>query len=633
MVGPRKGAFAEESAEVEVLFANMDKMKALTRKIQASKNRLETSGKAVQEAITPIYGNTQKLQVMNSNIDRVLDAIDRMRAPLEQTNQEDRIIKRGLQNVDLRDYIASLDRTSLALQDLTRTNFRANQGAIADLTALLKRGTKELEDAFRNIVQQSCAQKVDPLEYVAKQNPFPVITPDQLSTLRLINTHISNSFAQLSQADGRRETPTQRIYAEIRGDYLTKSLQNLAAASVNTTRKMSADAIYKSGTNGIGIYVQAMEGLFVAEYDNISNIFPRDEWTATCTGTCNPPLKDFEKTLRELNGHIQRNLMTDCFLGYETVGIVSGLSVRLEQKMSALKRPIYDSVKPIRETSKVSLNKLLEDTRTQVQTLVALPQDGAAIPLTATIMTRLQEMTNYLQPLSSILASLGDGGWKAGSTNNSSSSLPMTLDVGPNAMQLFEHYCSDTIDNLLQNLEGKSRLLLKGKNLQGVFVSNNIAVVDRMIRSSELAPLLENYVNRKLEPWKKKASAMYLEAWREPSGNLLDVQYTNRKERPHSTSAGQTDSVAIVKALGSKDKDAIKEKFKSFNTSFDELVSRHKTYKMEREVRSHLGKEVQNIIEPLYGRFWDRYHEIDKGKGKYVKYSKVELNQVLGGLS
>ncbi|KAF2635562.1 hypothetical protein P280DRAFT_473802 [Massarina eburnea CBS 473.64] len=632
MVGPRKGAFAEESAEVEVLFANMDKMKALTRKIQASKNRLETSGKAVQEAITPIYGNTQKLQVMNGNIDRVLDAIDRMRAPLEQTNQEDRIIKRGLANVDLRDYIASLDRTNLALQDLNRTNFRANQGAVTELTALVKVGTKELEDAFRNVVLDTCAQKVDPLEYVAKNNPFPVIEPDQLSTLRLINTHISNSFAQLSQADSR-ETPTQRIYEELRGDHLTKSLQNLAAASVNTTRKMTADAIYKMGTNGIGIYVQALEGLFVAEYENITNIFPRDEWTATCNGTCNLPLKDFEKTLRELNGHIQRNLMTDCFLGYETVGIVSGLSVRMEQKVSTLKRPIYDSVKPIRETSKSSLNKLLEDTRTQVQTLVALPQDGAAIPLTLTIMTRLQEMTNYLQPLSAILASLGDGGWKAGSNNNSSSSLPLALDVSPNTVQLFEHYCADTIDNLLQNLEGKSRMLLKGKNLQGVFLSNNIAVMERMIRSSELAALLENYVNRKLEPWKKKAAAMYLEAWREPSGNLLDVQYTNRKERPHSTSAGQTDSVAIVKALGSKDKDALKEKFKSFNTSFDELISRHKTYKMEREVRSHLGKEVQNIIEPLYGRFWDRYHEIDKGKGKYVKYTKADLGQMLSGLS
>lgn len=374
-----------------------------------------------------------------------------------------------------------------------------------------------------------------------------------------------------------------------------------------------------------------MEGLFVAEYDNITAIFPRDEWTAVCNSTCGAPLGDFNKTLRELNGHIQRNLMTDCFLGYEIVGIVTRLSIRLEQKVSALKRPIYDSVKPIRETSKASLSKLLDDTRTRVQTLVALPMDGASVPVTTTTMTRLQEMTNYLEPLSSILASLGDGGWSSGPTNSSSSSLPM--DVGPDAMKLFEHYASDTVDTLIQNLESKAKMLLKTKSLQGVFMSNNVAIVERMIRSSELAPLMETYSQKKLERWKKTSSAAYLDAWREPSGHLLDVQYTNRKERPHSGGAGTTDSVAIVKGLSSKDKDAIKEKFKSFNASFDELVARHKTFKMEREVRAHLGKEVQTIIEPLYGRFWDRYHEIDKGKGKYVKYSKVELGQVLAGLS
>jgi len=67
MVAPRRTAIAEESAEVEVLFANMDKLKGLTKKIQASLNRLESSGRSVQEAIGPIYGNTQKLQVTNSS--------------------------------------------------------------------------------------------------------------------------------------------------------------------------------------------------------------------------------------------------------------------------------------------------------------------------------------------------------------------------------------------------------------------------------------------------------------------------------------------------------------------------------------------------------------------------------------
>ena len=50
-------------------------------------------------------------------------------------------------------------------------------------------------------------------------------------------------------------------------------------------------------------------------------------------------------------------------------------------------------------------------------------------------------------------------------------------------------------------------------------------------------------------------------------------------------------------------------------------------------MRNQLSKEVQNIIEPLYNRFYDRYREIDKGKGKYVKYDKTELNRALASFA
>lgn len=74
MVAPRKAALAEESAEVEVLFANMEKLKSLTKKIQGSLNRLETSGKSVEDAIRPIYGNTQRLQTTNNSALLIFDA-------------------------------------------------------------------------------------------------------------------------------------------------------------------------------------------------------------------------------------------------------------------------------------------------------------------------------------------------------------------------------------------------------------------------------------------------------------------------------------------------------------------------------------------------------------------------------
>jgi len=50
-------------------------------------------------------------------------------------------------------------------------------------------------------------------------------------------------------------------------------------------------------------------------------------------------------------------------------------------------------------------------------------------------------------------------------------------------------------------------------------------------------------------------------------------------------------------------------------------------------VRSVLAREVQAVLEPLYARFWDRYHEVDKGRGKYVKYDKTSLSAQLAALA
>jgi exocyst complex component 7 len=63
-VSPLHAADEEAQAEVEVLNSRLEKTSQLTRKIQASLTRLETSGRSVQEAIGPIYNNTQKLQVL-----------------------------------------------------------------------------------------------------------------------------------------------------------------------------------------------------------------------------------------------------------------------------------------------------------------------------------------------------------------------------------------------------------------------------------------------------------------------------------------------------------------------------------------------------------------------------------------
>jgi exocyst complex component 7 len=519
------------------------------------------------------------------------------------------------------------------LGELRATNLKANQQAAADLKRLLQFGNQQLETTFERILRED-AGPIEPLHYITKEMPFPLLNQDKTTRLGLMNSFIAAAVRQSPQ--NTQETPTTQIYAKVRGPYLTTSLQNLAAASVNTAKKKTPNALYKQGTNGIGTYATGIEGAFLAEYDNICALFSRDEWGRVFNLTCQGATSELSKTLRDLNLHIKANLTTDCYLAYEIIEIISSLSSRLDSRTGELKSSFASALKPIRDTGKTSLAELLEDTRRRVGNLPTLPTDAAALPITTETMTRLQSMVDFLRPVTSIMISLGDGNWKNVNAAKESADTVFSLksfDVGADGKQLFAHYSTDTIDALLTSLDQKARSVLKGKSVLGVFLSNNIAVVERMIRNSDLFPLLSSKMSA-IDGWRKKATSLYLDGWRDPSAHLLDVQYTNRgANRPPSGSAASVDSAAIIKGLSSKDKDAIKEKFRMFNVSFEECLARHKTLNMEKEVRASLSREVQQMIEPLYGRFWDRYHEIDKGKGKYVKYDKGSMSGIFLNLA
>lgn len=510
---------------------------------------------------------------------------------------------------------------------MKRTNLRSNQQATADLSRLLKSGNSQLEGHFQKILQ-SVSRTVEPLHFITKDKPFPMIPRDEMNQLGVINQYIASVTKQSGMAG---ESPVLQTYANVRGPYLISTLQNLAAASVNTAKKKTPDAIYRQGTNGIGTYAKGMEMAFLAEYDSICALFSRDEWAKVFNLTCQGSISELARTLRELNTHIKTNLPTDCYLAYEIVEIMSNISSSLESRTGELKPSFAAALKPVRETGKSSLADLLEDTRRRIAALPAIPPDGASVQITSDTVTRLQTMVDFLRPISSIMISIGDGGWKSTSQSNvSSDQIPSlnSFEIGADGKQIFAHYCIDTIDTLLSSLEQKAKPLLKGKPTLGVFLANNATVIERMIRNSDLQPLLSNRM-ADIDKWRKTGAQLYTLAWREPSTHLLDVQYTNRgSQRPPSGSAASIDSAAILKGLSSKDKDAIKEKFRLFNTSFDELVAKHKSLSMEREVKDLLSRQVQQMIEPLYCRFWDRYHEVDKGKGKYVKYDKAGISGV-----
>lgn len=451
---------------------------------------------------------------------------------------------------------------------------------------------------------------------------------DTISQLALLCSAIGSAAIHGPQR-GQGESPALKIYADVRGPYINTSLQNLSIASLNTVKRRPTDGPYKQGTNGIGIYSNALEGFINVEHGIIVQIFTGDQQGLVLQATFLPAMGEYSKTLRELNQYIKANLMTDCFLAFEIIEIVTAMSYRIDSKSAELKSLLIEALRPVRETAKSSLSELLEETKRKAAN-ASLPPDGGSVPLVDEVMSSLATLTGYSGPLASILTSLGDGNWR--SNSNTAGTAP--LDVGPDSGTLLSHFILDMIEALMTSLEARGRVIHRSKATLGVFLSNVFCVVDRSIRQN---PELARYLGSpdsiaRIDSFRKRATSTYLDAWKDTSQCLLDVQYTSRTgARP--SSGGAVDSSAIVKNLSSRDRDAIKEKFKSFNASFDEMMSRHKNLHMEREVRSVLGRELQTVLEPLYARFYDRYVDIDKGRGKYIKYDKASLAVQLAQLS
>ncbi|KAK5053306.1 hypothetical protein LTR84_002280 [Exophiala bonariae] len=636
MAGSRNAAFAEESAEVEVLLASLTKTKDITKRIAASLTRLDTSGKIVVEAIGPIYSNTQQLQVTNRNIDKVNEAIEKLRQPLDARGREEGIIRAGPKNAGLPQYLNALKRVEKALKDMSSSNMRSNQQAISEFQTLLSTGVNQLHDTYRQMLQED-ANTIEPLHFITKEIPFPTISPEKIQTLGPMAMALLSAGAQSARMGQRDDDAAARIYAEIRGDYLQNSLQNLAAASISTSKRRANDTgIYREGSSGIGAYANAIEGMFIAEAENTSKIF-RDDGGRIFTLTCGKAIATFTRTLAELNGVIKSRLMNDCFLAYEILDLITPLGYRIEKRTGQLRTQFADALRPLRDTARSSLNEILSQTKRQAESIATLPSDGNVVPLVTQTATRLQNLANFERPLLVLLSAMGEGSWRSAPAAASQSTLNLELTPSTENPTLLSHYLLDIIESLFSTLSTRATTLHRTKGLQGIFLLNTVAVITRAVNSS---PDLARYLaisphNTKLDAYRKTASSLYMSAWREPSGHLFDTIHTSgpsASSRPMSSAAGAIDSTQIIKSLGYKDKDKIKEKFKLFNTAFDELIVRHKSLHMENEVRSSVAREIQSLIEPLYTRFWDRYHEVDKGKGKVVKYSKAELASMLSSL-
>ncbi|KAJ3203751.1 Exocyst complex component 7, partial [Clydaea vesicula] len=163
-------------------------------------------------------------------------------------------------------------------------------------------------------------------------------------------------------------------------------------------------------------------------------------------------------------------------------------------------------------------------------------------------------------------------------------------------MQNFQSFLMEILDNLLINLEQRSKLYstkLKQPTLGIMFLLNNYQYIHKIFfKEKILADTFGKDAIDNVEKLLKAQRDAYLNSWKPLYDHLFDNTYVK---------SGQ-----LAKTLNKSEREVVKEKFKGFNADFEEFYRQQKNWAVpDQDLRNYLLKEIKAVLLVLYQRFYD----------------------------
>lgn len=521
---------------------------------------------------------------------------------------------------------------------------------------------------MKDYVRTTLAKAFEPIdagEYLSNNRLFPILPTATVTTLRQLYAFFQND--QRERVDD--------VYFEIASRYISASLSGLSTASVpsipdtpsnsmlisgatvgapgNGTQvggfgSVSIAGMYERGSNAITKYADAYCRLMIGEVTNARQLFDNGDGTSSGNGDMGAvyfeqimtlTINEFIEVSTKINDHVSRNMQTDSALGFELLEAVTNVSNVIKKFSTRVPARLTQIMTSCQNTT----HGLFKDFIKYIETRVDSAQSNVIVEngvsdATVDVMSRLKRLSLYKSIALVSISTLGPGNWITSSTaapvvpatagapgavKKSWNSVYSTSFLAPQGtkdpVELLSWYFSDCIDALFVCLEIKAKGLQKKNTQVGFFLLTNLALIEHYVTSSDIYKILGSVGAERLEKLKKRGVDLFLEGWKNAASLLMDV--TVVKGPPG-------------KGLSSKDREAIKEKFRTFNTEFEQLTKSHKAYNITNQtLRQQLAKEVKFIL-PLYHRYYDKHvgGDFTKHVDKYIKYNKQEFDKILESL-
>ncbi|CAK9270883.1 unnamed protein product [Sphagnum jensenii] len=592
-------------------------------------NRLST----LETAIRPTQVRTHAFRKVHENIDSILKAAESVLTQFEVSRQVENKVLEGPKN-DFGGFLTAVDQLHTNVEYLTMNrSFKASDGALNHARELLAKGMTRLEEEFRVLLTQH-SKPVDPARLI-EALPTPGKNPDTPLTVAaagseevklltnaphndkdsnppvipiLIPPRILPQLKEMAQrlvAAGHHQQ-CLKIYRDVRAPTLEQSLRKLGVEKLSKEdlQKMQWETLEGKITNWIQYMRIAVKLLFAGEQKLCDEIWSqldpyREKCFADVTDTSVHMLLSFGEAIAKSKKSPEK-----LFVLLDMYETLHDLQPEIENVFSGepatgMREAAAGLIKRLAQTAKDTFGDFEDAVEKDATKTPVL--DGTVHPLTSYVINYVKFLFDYQSTLSQLF---GDG------------ELAEKSHLAAATMRI--------MSVLQTNLDGKSKLY-KDPALTQLFLMNNIHYMVKSVRRSEAKDMLgDDWVQRQRRIVQQHATGYRRAAWTKVLSYI-----TSSGSMSSSSGVGSGDSGGISKTQ-------IKERFKNFTLTFEDLCQRQSQWTIpDNELREAVRLQIEEVLLPAYRSFLKRYSSaIENGKipNKYVKYTAEDLERMIGEL-
>lgn len=617
-------------ADVAILNQNQEKIEKIRLKITKSFDRLTTDTLKANINIISLLRDVNKLNKNNQLIDAGIRILNNVNENAVIMNEYEKILSKPVETVGSKKYIEILV-LSKNLHEKIQHKIKRFTGVLGNFEKLIEKSDEKLED-FLSIFLNQGPETI--LEDSTKINEIKTI------------------FVYFKNVPEKVET----MYICARTQNLKKSIEEIG----NTVYPIKIEKTgYEKGKNGLIKFINKLVSSITFEIQLIEALeesMPIIPLADIMNNIIDKSINDFfiNKVLSEYQKffNLQTTLINHDMLLFEIIESFYNIQNLLTKHGLS-----FDNFKNFMNEFIVKSSVIFKEYIKMVDnrfTFFFKSSDNTLSTIIVEIISLMRKICEFNTALLLLIKNYKLGEWlltkPAPKFINVYTSMIPNAEISKQADFLLSSFFSDVIDSLMINVElelKNNNDISSKKSTQGFYLIKNIIMIETIInRSSKFHSSLGTHGLKRIEKLKNRFLMLFLDDWNYASYIIIRFM-NNLALNPSSSATSQSTQVKNSSStslknhlinsssdipLSSKEKEQIKDLFRSFNESFEDALKNYGKYNItDQNMHLYLSSEIKKLIINAYSKLYDKYGNVDfsKNKSKYVKYNKQQFEKLL----